>query len=160
MSKARKEGSLKFAIMKKLADAKKKKEERPAMTSLPSAFKVGFDVPPPPPVAKPTQAPPSQQQPRASTAALLGLSLLGNFDPLFPPPGQSADHVNGCAPFDPVSLGAGCRLKPGGSLLYAYTFDEQLTIVLGFDAGRLGLDESVLEKLWENLKKGIEVYID
>jgi len=125
--------------------------------------------------------------PKVPATALLGLSLLGSFDPLFPPPNQKIDHLipsaealpalsakaNGkapadydpstFAPFEPISLGAGCRLKPGGSLLYAYTYDGQLTIVLGYDTGPMGLVNEAgkgIEGLWDGIVKGIAIWLE
>ena len=163
MSRARKEGSLKFAVMKKIATAAASAPPTPPLTSANPTFstkeKEKEDT-------KPTRPPMASMQsalavsplaPRAPASALLGLSLLGNFDPLFPPPNQPTTHLSSpTPPFDPISLGAGCRLKPGGSLLYAYTFDAQLTVVIGYDGGVMGLEEEGMERLWKGVRRGLE----
>ena len=93
----------------------------------------GTWVPPPPPPKKPVERPPS--------SALIGISFLGNLDKVY-------DHSS----FGDVRLHTvvgGPRQRPGGMLLFTYTFAGQLWISLGYDEN--GLDGVVVQRFWKNL---------
>ena len=93
----------------------------------------GTWVPPPPPPKKPVEQLPSN--------ALTGFSFLGNLDSVY-------DHSS----FGDLCLHAavgGPRQRPGGVLLYCYTFAGQLWISMGYDEN--GLDRAVMQNFWKNL---------
>ncbi|KAF7311038.1 hypothetical protein HMN09_00647300 [Mycena chlorophos] len=101
------------------------------------------------------QAPPPKSKPATGTATptapqtcLIGLSLLGNLDGIY-------KHAN----FPSIklhTLTTGSRQRPGGMLLFGYTFCGKLWISLGYDEN--GFDENV-PKFWENVQKTVETFL-
>ncbi|KAH7927276.1 hypothetical protein BV22DRAFT_295710 [Leucogyrophana mollusca] len=93
----------------------------------------GVYVPPPPSTSHTT--------PSAPSAALIGLSLLGNLDGIY-------KH----AVFPGVklhTLTTGSRQRSGGMLLFGYTFAGKLWISLGYDEN--GFEKETVGKFWENV---------
>ncbi|KAF9225476.1 hypothetical protein BS17DRAFT_873159 [Gyrodon lividus] len=79
--------------------------------------------------------------PRAPTSALIGLSLLGNLDGMY-------QHAS----FPPIqlhTLTTGSRQRPGGMLLFGYTFAGKLWISLGYDEN--GLEKALVERFWKGV---------
>ncbi|KAK0465568.1 uncharacterized protein EV420DRAFT_1514945 [Desarmillaria tabescens] len=103
----------------------------------------GVWVPPPP---KPAVQGPS----RAPSAALIGLSLLGNLDGIY-------KHAN----FGDVklhTLTTGSRQRAGGMLLFGYTFVGKLWISLGYDEN--GFEKETVDKFWDNLLQSTDEFLD
>lgn len=94
-------------------------------------------------------APPPQTKtgpPKTPSAALLGLSLLGNLDGIY-------KH----AKFDQIkmhTLTTGSRQRSGGMLLFGYTFVGKLWISLGYDEN--GFDADVVQRFWSNVLGSID----
>jgi len=96
--------------------------------------------------------PPSEQSPptlpkepvlparsKAPSAALIGLSLLGNLDGIYKHQTFPALEMH--------TLTTGSRQRSGAMLLFGYTFKGKLWISLGYDEN--GFAEGVVEKFWE-----------
>ena len=80
--------------------------------------------------------------PPASQKALLGLSMLGNLDGLYSHASYPDIHLQ--------SLTTGSRQRPGGLLLFAYTFKGKLWMSLGYDVN--GFKEGAIEGFWEEVQ--------
>ncbi|KAK7058449.1 hypothetical protein VNI00_002083 [Paramarasmius palmivorus] len=79
--------------------------------------------------------------PKAPSAALMGLSLLGNLDGMY-------KHAS----FPDIqlhTLTTGSRQRPGGLLLFGYTFVGKLWVSLGYDEN--GFDKAVMNRFWANI---------
>ncbi len=103
----------------------------------------GVWVPPPP-------KPAAQGPARAPSAALIGLSLLGNLDGIY-------KHAN----FGDVklhTLTTGSRQRAGGMLLFGYTFVGKLWISLGYDEN--GFEKETVDKFWDNLLRSTDEFLD
>ncbi|KAK0505685.1 hypothetical protein EDD18DRAFT_1304501 [Armillaria luteobubalina] len=103
----------------------------------------GVWVPPPP-------KPAVQASPRAPSAALIGLSLLGNLDGMY-------KHAN----FGDIklhTLTTGSRQRSGGMLLFGYTFVGKLWISLGYDEN--GFEKETVDKFWDNLLRSTDEFLD
>jgi hypothetical protein len=99
-------------------------------------------LPPPPPIE--AIAPP------APSAALLGLSLIGNLDRTYTRASYSPSvrlH----------SVTTASRLKPGGMLLLEHTFGDRLWLHLCWD--EMGFEEGQMERFWEGLKGAIQEFL-
>jgi hypothetical protein len=88
--------------------------------------------------------------PPAPSAALLGLSLIGNLDRTYirasyPPSVQL--HT----------VATASRLKPGGMLLLEHTFGSKLWLHLCWD--EMGFEEGQVERFWEALKGTVEEFL-
>lgn len=115
--------------------------------------KAGVVVPPaalpvPPPLSvENTPVPESLVPPgNAPSAALIGLSMLGNLDGMY-------KH----AEFPDIklhTLTTGSRQRSGGMLLFGYTFVGKLWVSLGYDEN--GFDKEVVDKFWENVLSAID----
>lgn len=108
---------------------------------------------PPKPVADPEPAPPAPKAtfnlPPAPSAAIVGLSLLGNLDGMYA-------H----AAFPGVTLHTlttGSRQRKGGMLLFGYTFVGKLWVSLGWDVN--GFDQAVVNAYWQGVLGGIEEFL-
>lgn len=103
----------------------------------------GTWVPPPTP-------PGAEKKPdRAPSTALIGLSLLGNLDGIY-------KHAN-FPEIELHTLTTGSRQRPGGMLLFAYTFAGKLWVSLGYDEN--GFDKALVQKFWDNCIDGIEEFL-
>jgi len=89
------------------------------------------------PKPKPHQAP---------STALLGLSLLGNLDGIYKHAGFPEIELH--------TLTTGSRQRPGGMLLFGYTFAGKLWVSLGYDEN--GFDRGVVRKFWSNCLNAID----
>ncbi|KAK0208750.1 hypothetical protein DFS33DRAFT_1372027 [Desarmillaria ectypa] len=100
--------------------------------------------------APPPPKPAVQGPPRAPSAALIGLSLLGNLDGIY-------KHAN----FEDVklhTLTTGSRQRAGGMLLFGYTFVGKLWISLGYDEN--GFEKETVDKFWDNLLRSTDEFLD
>jgi hypothetical protein len=78
---------------------------------------------------------------RTPSAALIGLSLLGNLDGIY---------KHGTFPDIRLhTLTTGSRQRSGGMLLFGYTFAGKLWVSLGYDVN--GFDKVMVEQFWENM---------
>jgi hypothetical protein len=97
----------------------------------------GTFVPPPP--APPVPA--ADTALRTPSAALIGLSLLGNLDGIY---------KHGTFPTIQLhTLTTGSRQRSGGMLLFGYTFAGKLWVSLGYDIN--GFDKAMVEQFWGNV---------
>jgi len=100
-------------------------------------------LPQPPPPVEPIVPP-------APSAALLGLSLIGNLDRTYTrasyPPSVQLHSVTTAS-----------RLKPGGMLLLEHTFANKLWLHLCWD--EMGFEEGQVERFWEGLKGAVEEFL-
>ncbi|KAG1783532.1 hypothetical protein EV702DRAFT_1208638 [Suillus placidus] len=93
---------------------------------------------PPPPAADTTLRTPS--------AALIGLSLLGNLDGIYKHGTFPAIKLH--------TLTTGSRQRSGGMLLFGYTFAGKLWVSLGYDVN--GFDKVTVEQFWENMLRTMD----
>ncbi|KAF8846056.1 hypothetical protein BDN67DRAFT_992998 [Paxillus ammoniavirescens] len=93
------------------------------------------------PVAPPLVPQPAVVAPRAPSSALIGLSLLGNLDGMYKHALFPAIQLH--------TLTTGSRQRPGGMLLFGYTFARKLWISLGYDEN--GFEKEVVERFWEGV---------
>jgi hypothetical protein len=88
--------------------------------------------------------------PPAPSAALLGLSLIGNLDRTYTrasyPPSVQLHSVTTAS-----------RLKPGGMLLLEHTFGDKLWLHLCWD--QMGFEAGQVERFWEELKGTVEEFL-
>ncbi|GAA5894333.1 hypothetical protein JCM5296_005141 [Sporobolomyces johnsonii] len=94
--------------------------------------------------AKKVQATP--QLKKAPSAALMGLSMLGNLDAMY----KHADYHG----IELRTLTTGSRQRPSALLLFAYTFAGKLWLSLGYDSH--GFEEGVIERWWDELLNLVE----
>ncbi|KAF7978336.1 hypothetical protein HWV62_967 [Athelia sp. TMB] len=100
---------------------------------------------------EPQPPPPAEAlAPPAPSAALIGLSLIGNLD---------RTYVRASYPssLELQSVTTASRLKPGGMLLLEHTFGEKLWLHLCWD--EMGFEDGQVERFWEELKKAVEEYL-
>jgi hypothetical protein len=86
---------------------------------------------------------------RAPSEALIGLSLLGNLDGIY-------KHTS----FPKIvldTLTTGSRQRPGGMLLFGYTFAGKLWFSLGYDEN--GFDQCVVQKFWCNCLSAMDEFL-
>ncbi|KAJ7040460.1 hypothetical protein C8F04DRAFT_1208817 [Mycena alexandri] len=99
-----------------------------------------WKAPPPSPGAPVASKPPS--------AALIGLSLLGNLDGIYKHKEFPKIQLH--------TLTTGSRQRAGGMLLFGYTFAGKLWISLGYDEA--GFDDTV-ERFWENVLTAVDTLL-
>jgi len=80
------------------------------------------------------------------STALIGLSLLGNLDGIYKHPEYLGIKLH--------TLTTGSRQRPGGMLLFGYTFVGKLWVSLGYDEN--GFDKQVVDKYWINVLSTID----
>ncbi|KIK97547.1 hypothetical protein PAXRUDRAFT_763851 [Paxillus rubicundulus Ve08.2h10] len=93
------------------------------------------------PIAPPLVPQPAVLAPRTPSSALIGLSLLGNLDGMYKHASFPAIQLH--------TLTTGSRQRPGGMLLFGYTFARKLWISLGYDEN--GFEKEVVERFWEGV---------
>ena len=81
-----------------------------------------------------------------ASTALIGLSLLGNLDGIYRHPEYLGIRLH--------TLTTGSRQRPGGMLLFGYTFVGKLWVSLGYDEN--GFDKQVVDKYWINVLSTID----
>lgn len=98
----------------------------------------------------PAATPSSKPKPdRAPSAALIGLSLLGNLDGMY-------KHAN-FPIIELHTLTTGSRQRKGAMLLFGYTFAGKLWVSLGYDEN--GFDKDVVQKYWDNCISAIDEFL-
>lgn len=97
----------------------------------------------------PGRAPPARLRPNAPSAALMGLSLLGNLDGIYEHKRFPAIRCH--------TLTTGSRQRAGGMLLFGYTFAGKLWISLGYDEN--GFEEVVVKTFWKNVKDAVDEFL-
>ncbi|KXN88807.1 hypothetical protein AN958_06676 [Leucoagaricus sp. SymC.cos] len=83
---------------------------------------------------------------KAPSTALIGLSLLGNLDGMY-------KH----AEFPEIkmhTLTTGSRQRPGGMLLFGYTFVGKLWLSLGYDEN--GFDKETVDRFWAHVLSAVD----
>ncbi|KZT75031.1 hypothetical protein DAEQUDRAFT_720240 [Daedalea quercina L-15889] len=85
----------------------------------------------------------------ASSAALMGLSLLGNLDAMYKATAYPDVQLR--------SLTTGSRQRHGAMLLFGFTFAGKLCLSLGYDEN--GFAEGVVEKFWEEMQRCTEDFL-
>lgn len=103
----------------------------------------GTWVAPPPKPKDPNAAP------RAPSAALIGLSLLGNLDGIY-------KHATFPA-FKLHTLTTGSRQRNGGMLMFGYTFAGKLFVSLGYDQN--GFERETVDAFWSGVLSGITEFL-
>ena len=93
--------------------------------------------------------PPKPPSERPPSNALIGLSLLGNLDGMYKHSSFSNIELH--------TLTTGSRQRPGGMLLFGYTFVGKLWLSLGYDEN--GFDNEVVEKFWHAVLTGTDEYL-
>jgi hypothetical protein len=99
--------------------------------------------------APPPNPPRVESHPPAPSTALIGLSLLGNLDGMY----KHADFPK----IELHTLTTGSRQRPGGMLLFGYTFVGKLFVSLGYDEN--GFDKDVVERFWANVLGSIDEFL-
>jgi hypothetical protein len=98
------------------------------------------------PPARPSQECQDKTKPsKPPSAALIGLSLLGNLDGMY-------KHAS-FADIRLHTLTTGSRQRSGGMLLFGYTFVGKLWVSLGYDEN--GFDKDVVDRFWQQYLKGV-----
>lgn len=108
--------------------------------------------------AHPTTTPPSltpyfigsgRSDPPPPSVVLMGISTVNNLDAIY-----NRKHY---PDLELTTLHIGTRKARGGILLYAYTFNDELRLSLGWDRGVLRND--VVERFWLEMKTAVEQYL-
>ena len=86
---------------------------------------------------------------KASSAALIGLSLLGNLDGIYKHAAFPAVELH--------TLTTGSRQRHGAMLLFGYTFKGKLWISLGYD--RNGFAGDVVDRFWKEALDCVEEFL-
>ncbi|KAG8918261.1 hypothetical protein FRC01_001955 [Tulasnella sp. 417] len=86
------------------------------------------------------------QKPTAPSTALLGLSNLGNLDGIYIHKDYPSIQLH--------TLTSACRVRPGGLLLFGYTFAGKLTLNLAYDLN--GFKDGIIEAWWKDLLGGCD----
>lgn len=87
--------------------------------------------------------------PKTPSAALVGLSLMGNLDGIY-------RHAN----FPAITLHTqtgGTRQRHGGMLIFSYTFAGKLWITFQYDEN--GFEREVVEKFWKKCLDGVDEFL-
>ncbi|KIY73467.1 hypothetical protein CYLTODRAFT_216536 [Cylindrobasidium torrendii FP15055 ss-10] len=105
----------------------------------------GIWTPPPSPKPKKADVPAP-----APSAALMGLSMLGNLDGIY--------HHETFGEVKLNTLTTGSRQRSGAILLFAYTFVGKLWISLGYDEN--GLEPERVQTFWAQLLAGVDEFLD
>ncbi|KAF8216074.1 hypothetical protein K438DRAFT_1901776 [Mycena galopus ATCC 62051] len=101
-----------------------------------------WKAPPAPPASKPVASKPP-------SAALIGLSLLGNLDGIYRHAAFPKIQLH--------TLTTGSRQRAGGMLLFGYTFAGKLWISLGYDLG--GFEVETVERFWGNVLTAVDTLL-
>lgn len=102
-------------------------------------LRAAINTPDPTPVIPQSAA---SSAPAISQKALMGVSMLGNLDGMY----KHAAYPD----ITLKSLTTGSRQRPGGLLLFAYTFAGKLWFSLGYDEN--GFEPGVIEGFWEDVQ--------
>jgi hypothetical protein len=86
---------------------------------------------------------------KASSAALIGLSMLGNLDGIYKHPSFPTLKLH--------TLTTGSRQRNGGMLLFGYTFVGKLWLSLGYDVN--GFDDDIVQTFWRNLLACVDDFL-
>jgi len=103
-------------------------------------------------VKQPTPAPAipvTQSKPKLPSSALIGLSLLGNLDGIYKHASFPSLQLH--------TLTTGSRQRPGGMLLFGYTFAGKLWLSLGWDIN--GFDAAVVDRFWQMVLLGVDEFL-
>ncbi|KAI8990453.1 hypothetical protein BD414DRAFT_483694 [Trametes punicea] len=106
-------------------------------------------VPAPPVSSSPPTEPVFPARAKASAAALIGLSLLGNLDGIY----KHATFPDA----ELHTLTTGSRQRNGAMLLFGYTFKGRLWISLGYDTN--GFEEGVVERFWKEALDCVDEFL-
>lgn len=93
--------------------------------------------------------PTSPSKPKIPSAALMGLSLLGNLDGIYKHSAFPAIKLH--------TLTTGSRQRAGGMLLFGYTFVEKLWVSFGYDEN--SFEEETVKKFWGNVISAIDEFL-
>ncbi|KAI0652039.1 hypothetical protein C8Q79DRAFT_1005272 [Trametes meyenii] len=112
---------------------------------------LGTYVPPPLPVpsSQPAREPVFPARAKSSSAALIGLSLLGNLDGIY----KHAAFPNA----ELHTLTTGSRQRQGAMLLFGYTFKGRLWISLGYDCN--GFEGDVVDRFWKEALDCVDEFL-
>ncbi|KAL7414329.1 hypothetical protein BDY24DRAFT_339718 [Mrakia frigida] len=88
--------------------------------------------------------------PQAPQTALMGVSFLGNLDAISNYTTYTSIHTS--------DLTFGARQRPGGMLMFAYTFAGRLWFSLGWDVN--GYPEGVVEEFWKDFNAGVGEFLN
>ncbi|KAG8948423.1 hypothetical protein FRC04_009793 [Tulasnella sp. 424] len=89
------------------------------------------------------------QKSTAPSAALFGLSQLGSLDGIYIHKDYPSVQLHWHAP--------ATRIRPGGFLLFSYTFAGKLYLNLGYDVN--GFKDGIVEAWWKDLQGGVEEFL-
>ncbi|KAL6310142.1 hypothetical protein BKA93DRAFT_722468 [Sparassis latifolia] len=109
----------------------------------------GTWVPPAPAAPSAPREPVVPARVEAPSAALIGLSLLGNLDGIYKHATFPSIELH--------TLTTGSRQRHGAMLLFGYTFKGKLWVSLGYD--RNGFKGDVVDRFWTELLKGIDEFL-
>ena len=103
-----------------------------------------------PPTPGPSPAPaPAARAAKAPSAALVGLSLLGNLDGMYKHAGYARVALH--------TLTTGSRQRGGGMLLFGYTFAGRLWLSLGYDEN--GYERAQVARWWAGVLGGVREFL-
>jgi len=92
---------------------------------------------------------PEDLKPGAPSRALVGLSLLGNLDGMYKHAAFTATQLH--------TLNTGSRQRPGGMLMFAYTFVGRLWLSFGWDVN--GYDAAIVERFWNETGACLQEFV-
>ena len=91
----------------------------------------------------------NQNKEKIPSNALIGLSMLGNLD---------ATYKHTTFPeIELHTLTSGSRQRPGGMLLFGYTFVDRLWVSFGYDKN--GFQEDVVDAFWTQVTDAIDEFL-
>ncbi|KIO16701.1 hypothetical protein M407DRAFT_85718 [Tulasnella calospora MUT 4182] len=122
--------------------ARQRSETAKAFAVEDDAKEPGLAMPPRTPMSPSSIIEPST----APSTALLGLSHLGNLDDIYKHSDYPSIRLQTMAP--------AVRMRPGGLLLFGYTFAEKLTFNLEYDLN--GFKDEVVEAWWRDVLRGFD----
>ncbi|CAE6337170.1 unnamed protein product [Rhizoctonia solani] len=112
-----------------------------------AAMRTGLLTPASTPTDEQPPALPSVPKPNPTpSAALMGLSLLGNLDGMYKHASYGPIKLDG--------LTTGSRQRAGGMLLFSYTFIGKLWLCFGYDEN--GVERRVVEEFWKEVVGGVD----
>ncbi|KAG8705951.1 hypothetical protein FRC08_001356 [Ceratobasidium sp. 394] len=147
----RAEQSITWAKIDDLAAKEKEKPKEQAklvVTGLPTPAVTPKSDVPVLPEAKPAADQTSKPKP-APSAALMGLSLLGNLDGVYKHASYGEIKLH--------TLTTGSRQRAGAMLLFGYTFAGKLWLCFGYDQN--GFPEGVVEAFWDEVLAGVDEFL-
>ncbi|KAG8734159.1 hypothetical protein FRC10_011926 [Ceratobasidium sp. 414] len=128
---------------------KPKEQAKLVITGLPTPAPTPKSDVPVLPESKPASDQTTSKPKPAPSAALMGLSLLGNLDAMYKHATYGEIKLH--------TLTTGSRQRPGAMLLFGYTFAGKLWLCFGYDEN--GFPKGVVEAFWSEVLAGVDEFL-